>query len=229
MYKPMTRPMSRARLVAIIAASLHGVCPLAQAATDPGLSVAILTTDGTCAGTEFLLDYSWTSEVAEWNDYDLVGVVGYDYADTPVLSGWNGFYPPQPYTATLYFGGSSGMNPIAHRPIRIELWDITTKPPVTDANTQSNFDNILAQSATVPLLAAIDFDPATLVPDCANLPVVAPPTEIGIDNGFVKLGLSPGGPPPSLLCVRPDHYGRMQWNPDSEVLYICGPSGWNQK
>ena len=144
--------------------------PVPIEAINPILFVELYSTDGTCGGSIFEITVGWTATIADPGDgNDVVGMIAYDSFGVPIAANWNGWRIGDTATVRTDFGDGDGINEMTGRPIKIEVYDIVTFPPF-GSNTQAIFDDILAQSATVPLLIEMVFDPTDLVPDCTNLP-----------------------------------------------------------
>jgi len=54
---------------------------------------------------------------------------------------------------------------------------------------------------------------------------VNPPT-MGIEGGYIKLDTYTGYAPPYAHCTEESHYGRMAFEAELGVFYICSTSGW---
>jgi hypothetical protein len=52
------------------------------------------------------------------------------------------------------------------------------------------------------------------------------PPAIGIEGGYIKLDTYTGYAPPNSHCNEESHYGRMAFEAELGVFYICGASGW---
>lgn len=147
----------------------------APKASGPTLVVSVNSTDGTCAGTQFLISFGWTATVSDPTDgNDVVGMIAYDPNGVAIAADWNGWSVGTTMTETTPFGAGAGINPLTVRPLTIQMYDIVTFPPFGQ-NTQAIFDDILAQSATSPLMMSMVYDPAADVPDCGSLEELGTP------------------------------------------------------
>jgi hypothetical protein len=70
---------------------------------------------------------------------------------------------------------------------------------------------------------------STTTPAYHAFAVLANPPVILVQDGFFKLDTLGGGVPADLHCSEPSHYGRMTFDEDSDLLYICDDSGWITK
>lgn len=79
------------------------------------------------------------------------------------------------------------------------------------------------------------FDQLTFGLDVGNLndwsitiscEVPPPLPEISIEEGFIKLHTTNGIAPLDYYCSSPEGYGRMVFDETTDVLYICGSTGW---
>jgi hypothetical protein len=52
------------------------------------------------------------------------------------------------------------------------------------------------------------------------------PPAIGIEGGYIKLDTYTGYAPPYAHCTEESHYGRMAFEAELGVFYICSASGW---
>ncbi len=139
-------------------------------ATAPVLSVSLFSTDNTCAGSAFIIDWGYTGEVDDTaSGFDRVGMIAFDANGVSIASDWNGAMVGSSSNRNVVFGVSAGINQITARPIRVEIYDIVNRPDF-GLNTQAIFDQIMAQVPPSPLMLSLDYDPSIDVPDCASLP-----------------------------------------------------------
>ena len=170
-------------------ASANGGVPILTEATNPTLSVPLYSTDGTCGGSTFEITFGWLATVDDGaSGFDVVGMIAYDSSGVPIAADWDGWFVGTSLARVTMFGFGAGINQMTSRPVKIEVYDIVTFPPFGQ-NTQAIYDDIVAQSATGPLLIEMIYDPTDDVPDCTNLPGASTVPTLGAAGLITLIGL----------------------------------------
>lgn len=60
----------------------------------------------------------------------------------------------------------------------------------------------------------------------SDIGCLAPPSQISVEGGYIKMDTTDGGAPPSRDCTVGDHYGRTVIDDVGGKLYICTQVGW---
>jgi len=138
--------------------------------TAPSLSISVLSTDGTCLGTDFEITFGATGTTDDVGGNDVSGYIADDGAGVALSADWTSTAASGgTYSRQRPFGPSAGqINAITTRPIIIQFYDLTSTPP-GGWNTQAVYDGIVLQGA--PLMDTLVYDPADDVADCSNLPI----------------------------------------------------------
>ncbi|MCI0711518.1 MAG: hypothetical protein L0154_15290 [Chloroflexi bacterium] len=199
-----------------------------KAATNPTLEVSVSVNTGDCATSIFQIDFSWLSEVNDQDGYDVVGIIAYDANGTRIATDWNGWLPGMQYPMATPFGHDLGINAITVRPIYIEMYDITSFPPI-GYNTNEIYDHILNQvNNGAPLLLSMLYDPTMDVPDCASLPyqppLLASAACIGED---LEVAITDGNEPFEVTSSNGSAPGVPANIVSNGPTVISGPGKWN--
>lgn len=160
------------RVVRALAVLLLVVVGSVQAASNPSLSITATTVESTCNGSTFTVTSGWTATDGDGVDCDVVGIIVYDANDVPVSSDWQCWSPPDTDTRLTRFGpdtsfGFDNINDMTARPLTVEMYDLDFEP-AGGANFQSQYDEIV--NAAAPVFMSLEYDPATEVAACAELP-----------------------------------------------------------